>query len=99
MIRHIVTWKLTAEDPAAKTEAFDQLAVAFGALPHVIPEIKTLHLGRDVDETVTNWDVALVVDFANTVDLETYQVHPEHEKVKAIVRSLTGERSAIDFEL
>jgi hypothetical protein len=99
MIRHIVTWTLTAEDAAAKSAAFDQLAQAFGALPHLIPEIKTLHLGRDVGDTATNWDVALVIDFATTADLETYQVHPEHEKVKTIVRSLTGERSAIDFEL
>jgi hypothetical protein len=98
MIRHIVTWKFAAEDVAGKTEAFDRMAVAFGALPHAIPQIKTLHLGRDVDETPGNWDVALVVDFASTADLETYQVHPEHEKVKTIVKTLTGERSAIDFE-
>jgi hypothetical protein len=99
MIRHIVTWKLTAEDAETKATAFDQLAEGFGALPALIPEIKTLHLGRDLDETATNWDVALIVDFANTGDLDTYQVHPEHEKVKSLVRSLTGDRSAIDFEL
>jgi hypothetical protein len=99
MIRHIVTWKLTAADETGKAAAFDELAVAFGALPNVIPAIKTLHLGRDVDETPSNWDVALVVDFASTADLETYQVHPEHEKAKAIVRAHTGERAAIDFEL
>jgi predicted metal-dependent HD superfamily phosphohydrolase len=98
MIRHIVTWKLQAQDEAAKADAFDQLAVAFGGLPHVIPEIKTLHLGRDLDETSGNWDVALVLDIASTADLDTYQVHPEHEKVKSLVRSLTSERSAIDFE-
>jgi hypothetical protein len=99
MIRHIVTWKLTAEDEAGKAAAFDEMAVAFGALPHIIPEIKTLHLGRDVDETAGNWDVALVVDFASTADLDVYQVHPDHEKAKAVVRAHTGERAAIDFEL
>jgi hypothetical protein len=98
MIRHIVTWKLTAEDTKAKSDAFDQLAVAFGGLPHVIPEVKSLHLGRDLAETNGNWDVVLVLDIATTADLEIYQTHPEHEKVKALVRSLTGERSAIDFE-
>jgi hypothetical protein len=98
MIRHIVTWKLVNQDAEAKSAAFDQLAEGFGALPQVIPEIKTLHLGRDVGEVASNWDVALIIDFANTADLDTYQSHPEHEKVKAIVRALTGERSAIDFE-
>lgn len=99
MIRHIVTWKLTAEDADGKAAAFDQLAEGFGALPAIISEIKTLHLGRDVGDTASNWDAALLIDFASAVDLEAYQVHPEHEKVKQIVRSLTGERSAIDFEL
>jgi hypothetical protein len=99
MIRHIVTWKLNAQDAADKAAAFDQLAEGFGALPAIIPEIKHLSLGRDLDETASNWDVALVIDFATTADLEIYQVHPEHEKVKLIVRSVTGERSAIDFEL
>lgn len=98
MIRHIVIWKLVAQDEDGKSQAFDRLAVAFGGLPHVIPEIKALHLGRDVDETTGNWDVALVLDIATTADLEIYQVHPDHEKAKGLVRELTTERSAIDFE-
>ena len=99
MIRHIVTWKLTAEDAEAKSADFDRLAEGFGPLPHLIPEIKTLHLGRDVGETATNWDAALVIDFASTADLETYQAHPEHDRVRQIVREVTADRSAIDFEL
>jgi Stress responsive A/B Barrel Domain len=99
MIRHIVTWKLKAEDPDAKAAAFDRLAAGFGSLPHLIPGIKTLHMGRDLDEIASNWDVVLILDVASTKDLDAYQVHPEHEKVKQIVRELTGERSAIDFEL
>ena len=99
MIRHIVTWKLTAGDVPAKSAAFDRLAEAFGVLPRLIPEIKTLHLGRDLDETPGNWDVVLILDVASRADLEAYQVHPEHEKVRLLVRELTAERSAIDFEL
>lgn len=99
MIRHIVTWKLVATDPAERAAAFDQLAVGFGALPPLIPEVKHLSIGRDVEETDGNWDVALVIDFANTADLETYQVHPEHVTVKAIVKPLVSERAAIDFEI
>jgi Stress responsive A/B Barrel Domain len=99
MIRHIVTWKLASQEPAEKATAFDTLVEGFGALPAIIPEIKTLHLGRDLDETAGNWDVTLIIDFAGTADLDAYQVHPAHEKVKAVVRGLTGERASIDFEL
>jgi Stress responsive A/B Barrel Domain len=99
MIRHIVTWKLTAENTAGKTTAFDELAQVIGPLPSLIPQIKALHLGRDLGETSTNWDVVLTLDFENTAALEEYQTHPEHEPVRAIVRRVTANRSAIDFEL
>jgi hypothetical protein len=98
MIRHIVTWKFVSQDPAERSAAFDALAQGFGALPAVIPEIRALHLGRDLDETDGNWDLALVIDFASTAHLDVYQTHPEHVKVKELVRSLTGERASIDFE-
>jgi hypothetical protein len=99
MIRHVISWKLAAEDAAGKDAAFAELAEGFGALPHLIPEIKSLQLGRDIDETDGNWDVVLIVDYENTEDLETYQQHPEHIKVVATVRRLTNGRTAIDFEL
>jgi len=99
MIRHIVSWKLVAENAEAKSAAFDELAQAFGSLPASIPQIKTLHLGRDLGENSTNWDVVLVMDFESTTALAEYQNHPEHQPVKAIVRRLTGERMAVDFEL
>jgi hypothetical protein len=99
MIRHIVTWKLTAQNEPDKSAAFDAIAGAFRALPALIPAVKSLQLGLDVGETASNWDVALLVDFDSTSDLEAYQAHPEHEKVKTIVRSLTSERASIDFEL
>ncbi len=98
MIRHIVTWKFLPQDAAEKSAAFDALAQGFGALPALIPEIRALHLGRDLDETEGNWDLVLIIDVASTAHLQAYQVHPEHEKVKALVRKFTGERASIDFE-
>jgi Stress responsive A/B Barrel Domain len=98
MIRHIVTWKLTAEDTAGKASAFDELAQVFGPLPSLIPQIKALHLGRDLGETPDNWDVVVTLDFGNTAALAEYQSHPEHEPVRDIIRRVTANRSAIDFE-
>lgn len=99
MIRHVLTWKLVAEDPATKDAAFAELAEGFGSLRPVIPEIKMLQLGRDIEETEGNWGVALIMDFATTADLETYQTHPAHQKVKEIVRRVTNSRTCVDFEL
>lgn len=99
MIRHVLTWKLVATDPTEKAAAFAELAEGFGALPKLIPVIKMLQIGRDLDETPGNWDVALIIDFATTADIETYQQHPEHLKVKDVVRRVTNERTCVDFEL
>jgi hypothetical protein len=99
MIRHVLTWTLGAEDPDQKAADFAELASGFGALPHVIPAIKSLHIGRDLDETKGNWDVALIIDFATTDDLEIYQQHPEHLKVKDVVKRVTVQRTCVDFEL
>jgi hypothetical protein len=99
MIRHIISWKLVAEDEAGKALAFDALAAAFTPLPSLIPEISALTIARDLDETAGNWDVVLIVDYATTADLEAYQVHPEHLKVKKIVGPLVSQRAAVDFEV
>jgi Stress responsive A/B Barrel Domain len=99
MIRHIVSWNFTAEDVDGKNAAFDELALGFGPLPALISQIKTMHLGRDLGETPGNWDVVLIMDFESTKELGEYQAHPDHQPIKAIVRRVTGERMAIDFEL
>jgi hypothetical protein len=99
MIRHVITWKLVPETATEKDAAFAELAAGFGALPHVIPEIKSLQIGRDLGEVVGNADVVLIVDYATTADLEAYQVHPEHAKVKEIVRRVATDRVCVDFEL
>lgn len=98
MIRHIVAWKLTAEGADGRAAAFDELAQGFGPLPALIPQIRTMHLGRDLGETAGNWDVVLIMDFETTADIEAYQAHPDHQPVKTTVRRLTGERMSIDFE-
>jgi hypothetical protein len=98
MIRHVVSWKLKAQDDAGKAQAFTEMAEALGALPHLIPEIKSFHIGRDLDATDGNWDVVLMVDYATVAGLATYQAHPEHVKAGAIVRERVTERATVDFE-
>jgi hypothetical protein len=99
MIRHVVTWKLKAEDAAGKAAGFAAMAGALGSLPPLVPEIRTLQIGQDIAETEGNWDVVLIVDCATTADLVAYQAHPEHQKAVAIVREHTAARSSVDFEL
>jgi hypothetical protein len=99
MIRHIVLWKLSAAEEAAKRADTATLVAALSTLPALIPQIKALSVGPDVAHASGRWELALVVDFASVGDLEIYQAHPEHLQVVQIVKPRVSERAVIDFEV
>lgn len=98
-IRHIVLWKLAAEDADTRALHAEQIAERLLALRPQIPEIIALQVGPNVAYPQTNWDVALVGDFADIDALETYQTHPAHQEVVAFVRSVVSDRAAVDLPL
>ena len=99
MIRHIVQWKLRAEDAEARAAAVAEIATALEGLVPVIDELISLEVHPNVAYEDVNWDVVLVADYASVDDLAAYQVHPAHVAAAAIVRSHVTERASIDFEI
>ena len=51
------------------------------------------------DADPTNYDFALVFDFVSFEALNAYQVHPEHLKLKALLKDKIQARSCIDYEI
>ncbi|MGN8026779.1 Dabb family protein [Microbacterium sp. 22242] len=98
-LRHVVSWKMAAEDPAVRAEHAAGVASRLAALVGVVPEIRALSTGVNTAYPDANWDVALVADFDDVDGLEAYQVHPAHQDVVAYVRSVVGARTAVDFEV
>ena len=98
MIKHVVTWKLKAEDAAGKAESFTAIAGALGALPPLISAIHSFHIGADLAETAGNWDVVMITEHESRAELAAYQAHPEHVKASAVPRELAANRTAVDFE-
>ena len=99
MIRHIVSWKLAAQDEAASATAVAEITAALTGLVGVIPEIVTLSVSRNVAYAEKNHDVVLVADFATLDDLDAYQVHPEHLAAAEIVKARVVARASVDFEV
>lgn len=99
MIRHVVTWKLAAEDAGARAEQAAEVARRLNALHGVVPQLRSISAGANTAYPDTNWDVTLVADFDSVAALEEYQVHPAHEAVVAYVRSVVASRAAVDFEV
>ncbi len=96
-IRHIVLWKLAADDADTRALHAEQIAERLLSLRGVVDEIDHIEVGRNVANPQSNWDVALVSEFADVEALERYQVHPAHQEVAAFVRSLVAERSCVDY--
>lgn len=99
MIRHVVAWKLAAEDDAVRAAHAAEVARRLNALDGVVPQLRSISAGANVAYPDTNWDVTLVADVDSIEALEEYQVHPAHEEVVAYVRSVVASRVAVDFEV
>jgi len=98
MIRHIVAWKLASEDAVEKAAQAQKISADLLALRGVVPSIGEIAVGPDVVGG-TNWDVALVADFADQAALDAYLVHPDHQAVVGYVRSVVSDRVAVDIEV
>ncbi|QEO08837.1 Dabb family protein [Protaetiibacter larvae] len=96
MIRHIVTWRLAAEDAAQRAADADGIKTRLEGLRGIVPA-ERIDVGIDLGETDGNWHVVLDSDFAGREELAAYQVHPAHLEVAAFVRSVTAARSAVDY--
>lgn len=98
MIRHIVMWKLAAEDAAGKKASVQAIAGVLEPLVH-LDGISSLRVhGNDADID-NNWDAVLVGDYDSLDALTAYLVHPEHVAAVAVVKQHTAARGAVDFEV
>lgn len=99
MIRHIVLWKLQAEDATERANAVEAVASALEPLIHLIPGIASLAVRANVAYADVNWDIALIGDYESVEALDAYQVHPDHVAAVQVVRANVSERASIDVEL
>lgn len=99
MIRHVVMWKLSATEPAAKAAAVAEIAGALEPLVGVVPGLQSLIVRPNVAYLDSNYDVILVSDFDSVAALEGYQAHPAHHAAAVVPRKHTESRVTVDFEV
>ena len=97
MIHHIVMWRF-ADSAEGKTRKENMAIVRerLLALTAIIPEIKSIEVGRDLSRTEMSYDMALVTDFESLEALHTYKVHPAHVAVADYVKNVTVARVVLD---
>ncbi|MDQ0149727.1 Dabb family protein [Eubacterium multiforme] len=95
MIKHIVMWNLKEEN---KLENAKKLKASLEGLKEEINEIKEIEVGININNSDASMDVILYSVFNTLEDLDIYQNHPKHLKVKEFVKNISTDRKVVDFE-
>jgi heme-degrading monooxygenase HmoA len=99
MLKHIVMWRLKEHaEGADKATNARAIKAALEGLRGRIPGMLALEVGLDVDRSPAAFDVVLYSEFESAEALAAYQVHPEHEKVAALIGRVRSERVVVDYE-
>jgi hypothetical protein len=88
-------WKPGTSD-AQKQAVREGLA----ALRAAIPEIRSYQFGDDAAIVQGNFEFAIVADFENATDFQTYTTHDAHQKLIAeLIRPILQDRAAVQYAL
>ncbi len=97
MLKHVVCWKIADAASPEGLERIASIVAGLESLVGTVPSIRALSVGPSVVTGPNHWDLGLVVDFDDEAGLEAYQVHPEHQKVGAHIRSQVTAQATVDF--
>ncbi|MDR1755954.1 MAG: Dabb family protein [Culturomica sp.] len=98
MLKHIVAWKLKAEaEGKSKTENAAWMKKHLEALYGVIPELKALEVGININPSEMAYDAVLTSSFEDEKALERYKIHPEHVKISSYCEKIRESRVVVDY--
>jgi hypothetical protein len=90
MVKHLVFWRLKGNAlGATKAENALRIKREAEALSDVVPGVRHLEVGIDIEGSSAAWDIALYSEFDSREALDAYQAHPEHIKVRDLVVEAT----------
>ena len=100
MVKHIVVWKLKPNaEGAGRAANAERVKAALEGLRGKIPGMRHVEVGINFNATDAAYDVALYSEFDNRAALDGYQEHPEHVKVKGLIKSVRDSRVVVDYEI
>lgn len=96
MLRHVAVFVFT---PEFTTNGLDDWIERVRELPFVIPQVRSMSVGRNVVEGGSAWQVAIVADFDDRAGLEAYNAHPAHQRVLEISGPVKERLATVDLEI
>lgn len=98
MIRHIVEFRLSSDDPRQRADDARGIHDHLTALLGVVPTVRAITVAPDLGVVGGHWDVVLVSEHDSNDDLEAYQAHPAHREAAAWVSTVVKDRATVDYE-
>jgi hypothetical protein len=100
MIKHIVFWKFHERAAGcSKDENLETARRMIEGMEGKIPGLKHIEAGINKKPGERGSDLALYSEFDSLEDLQIYQDHPEHQKVKEFLSEVRYEVRAVDYEI
>ncbi len=96
MLKHIVLFKIP-DNIQNKNKIVAILKDKLESLKFKIPQLKKLETGINISDRSSAYDVALVTEFKNESDLETYRSHPNHKDVVAYIKEIDADTIVVDY--
>ena len=97
MIKHVVMFRMKENlDAATRLEAMTRFKESIECLPSVIPCIRRVFVGFNVNPNEKG-DICLESVFDNLEDVSTYSQHPSHRAAAQALMQHVAERSCVDF--
>lgn len=100
MVKHIVFWRF--HDEAGGHTKKENLVIAkrfIEGMRGKIPGLIHLEAGINFNPEGRGSDLALYSEFGSREDLQIYQDHPEHMKVKDFLSEVRYEVRVVDYEV
>jgi hypothetical protein len=99
MIKHVVMWEFKDFAEGNKKETNIEIAAEkLLSLKDLVEQIKFLEVGKNINDSEAAYELVLITEFESLADLEQYQIHPEHEKVKDFIGKTAAKRVLVDYE-
>lgn len=99
MIKHIVMWKIKeGTSHGTKQEVAQKMKTKLEGLKGLIDSMIEIEVGINIEASEMAYDVVLYSTFKDQEALDTYQKHPEHQRVgKELVSQVTASRAVVDY--
>ncbi len=87
------------DEPEEKQQNALKLKAAIEGLLGKVPELNAMEVGLNLSTKEASYDMVLTSEFDTPEALDAYRIHPEHEKVLALLMEVYCETAVVDYKL